>query len=317
MMLYRGLDEAPAFEGGCVLTIGNFDGVHLGHRRLIQTAGHATPDSSAGRLPVVVLTFDPHPAEVLTPDRAPARLTTLDERIQLLGEAGADACIVADARGGVLRLEPREFLHGPVARLRPRVIVEGPTFRFGRGRAGDIAMLEKEGALLGARVLIVEELRCETLPDRPPINSSSIRGALGAGDVAAARAMLGRPYRIAGVVTTGDGRGAGLGFPTANLADIPHLTPGFGVYACVAELEDGRRRAAAVNVGPQPTFDQSGSRVEAHLLDFAAELRGRRLALHFVERLREQRKFPDMGALREQLRADVARVRDVVAGNFM
>lgn len=312
MMVYRGLEQAPSFSEGCVLTIGNFDGVHLGHRRLIATARAAAAGAGDGGLPVAVLTFDPHPAEVLAPDRAPARLTLLNERIELLSAAGADACIVADARGGVLRLSPREFLHGPVARLRPRVIVEGPTFRFGRGRTGDVAMLAAEGAALGARVVIVEELHCDALAGRPAINSSSIRAALGSGEVATARAMLGRPYRIVGVVVDGAGRGAGLGFPTANLAEIPHLTPGFGVYACVAECEDGSRRAAAVNVGPQPTFDQSVARVEAHLLDFSGNLRGARLALHFLERLRGQRKFADAAALREQLAGDAARVREVV-----
>lgn len=303
------IDGLTAFSSpphGIVLTIGNFDGVHLGHRRLIDTA---LREAEQIGVPVVAMTFEPHPLAILAPQRAPARLTTLPERLELLAAAGVESTIVLHTDRDLLSITADEFLHLLARTCQPRVIVEGPTFNFGRGRAGSIVTLQEHAQRLGYRTIVVDELYGRELGGNPPINSSAVRDAIGDGRVGDAAAMLGRPYRITGVVSAGDGRGASLGFPTANLEAIPHLLPALAVYAAVAQLADGSLRLAAVNIGPQPTFEQMRARVEAHVLDFDAPLRGTLVGLHLLARLREQQKFADVSALVAQLHADVARVR--------
>ncbi|MCC6357756.1 MAG: riboflavin biosynthesis protein RibF [Phycisphaerales bacterium] len=290
-----------------VLTIGNFDGVHRGHRRLVDAA-RAAAAKIGGR--VVAMTFDPHPLAVLAPERAPARLTTLPERLDLLELIGVDAAIVLRTDRDLLAIPADEFLTLLRDKLKPAAIVEGPTFNFGRGRAGSIETLRAHAAALGYEAIIVDELYGRELGGNPPINSSAIRAAIVDGRISDANAMLGRPYRITGVVGHGDNRGRTIGFPTANLEAIPHLLPGEAVYAAAAQLADGAILLAAVNIGPQPTFAQMKSRVEAHLLDFDRDLRGRRVGLHLLSRLRGQTRFESVDALVDQIRRDVARTRE-------
>lgn len=290
-----------------VLTIGNFDGVHRGHRRLVDTA-RAAAAKNGGR--VVAMTFDPHPLAILAPQRTPARLTTLPERLDLLELVGVDAAIALRTDRELLAIAADEFLALLRDKLAPRVIVEGPTFNFGRGRAGSVETLRSHAAGLGYEAIIVAELYGRELGGNPPINSSAIRAAILDGRVSDASAMLGRPYRVAGVVGHGDNRGHAIGFPTANLEAIPHLLPGEGVYAAAAQLTDGAIELAAVNIGPQPTFAQMKSRVEAHLLDFDRDLRGRRVGLHLLSRLRGQARFESVDALVAQIGRDVARTRE-------
>lgn len=306
MEVFAGLQAFVPAAGGVVLTIGNFDGVHRGHAGIVAAARQV---AARLRVPVVALTFDPHPLAVLAPERTPPILTTLPERLALLERCGVDACIVQRSEPALLALPAEDFLASLVAHVRPRALVEGPDFRFGRGRGGSNQTLRQHAAAWGYEVHEVPAVHCGELPTHPTIRSSSIRQALLEGRIAEANAMLGRPYRLVGVTGGGAGRGARLGFPTANLERIPHLLPQEAVYAAAAQLADGRLHLAAVNIGPQPTFGQERSRVEAHLLDYRDGLRGTRLGLHFFARLREQVKFAGPEELAAQVQRDVVATR--------
>jgi len=295
---------------GIVLTIGNFDGVHLGHARIVR---HAREVAQRFRAPVVAITFEPHPLAILAPERAPARLTTPTEKLALLKRSGVDHVIVLRSEPELLATEAEDFLATLVARGRPRAIVEGPDFNFGRARRGSIETLQRHAQEWGYEVHRVPAVHCEALPTRPTVSSSSIRQALRDGRVAEAAAMLGRPYRITGTIGYGAGRGARLGIPTANLEGIAHMLPQEAVYACAAQLEDGHLYPAAVNVGPQPTFEGERCQVEVHILDFGGDLRGRRLGLHFLARLRSQIRFSTSEELVQQIRRDVEAVHSHAA----
>lgn len=306
MDTFSGLNEFRAPSSGVVLTIGNFDGVHLGHRALLD---RARSPADACHAPIVVLTFDPHPLRVLRPDCAPPQLSTLTERLALLEHFGADHVIVQPSSRAFLEKSPEQFIGELVECVRPRAIIEGRTFSFGRDRAGSVETLREHAVRYAYAVDVVDELHCDRVAENPPINSSAIRAALCEGRVEDATAMLGRPHRITGVVSRGDGRGAGLGFPTANLDAIAQLVPAHGVYAAHAQLGAGALRPAAVNIGLQPTFEQTRPRVEAHLLDFDGALRGRRIGLYLVARLRDQIAFSSVEALSVQLSRDVIATR--------
>ena len=293
--------------GGSVVTIGNFDGMHRGHTRIIELLRSVADRLSA--IPVAI-TFEPHPLAVLAPERAPAVLTTIEEKLALLGRCGVERCVVMRSEPALLSQAAEDFLASLVAHCRPRAIVEGPDFNFGKGRTGSIETLRAHADRWGYEVHEVPEIHCAELPTHPRISSSSIRQALLDGRVEEANAMLGRPYRVVGTIVTGRGRGTGLGFPTANLNGSVHLLPQQAVYAAVAQFDDGELHLAAVNVGPQPTFDQAEPHVEAHLLDYAGDLRGHRLGLHFLARLREQQKFAGTAQLAEQIQCDIEAARE-------
>lgn len=306
MTRYLRLDEFSPPPQGCVLSVGNFDGVHRGHAALVQRARQAAEWCDA---PVVFATFDPHPLTLLAPAKAPPRLTTIDERAELLRSVGATTVIVLNTDWDLLNQTAEEFLRRIVERCRPRAFVEGPTFHFGRGRTGSVATLREHAVRFGYEAIVLDEIECPELPGCPAINSSAIRDAIRAGQVEHAATLLGRPYRINGVVGSGQQRGASIGFPTANLTAIEHLLPRHAVYAAVAQLDDGSFHLAAVNLGPQPTFDQQTAAVEAHLLDFSGDLRGRRVGLHLCAWLRDQVKFNGVEELTSQLARDVERAR--------
>ncbi len=289
------------FTGGAV-TVGNFDGVHGGHRALLAvTTRHARAVGG----PAVVVTFDPQPVALLDPPAAKAPLTTAADRAALLQAAGVDHVVTLRTDPGLLALSPEAFFEDVILRLfRARAVVEGFNFRFGRGRAGDITTLRD---LCGRHGLAFEEVRPH-LGDGEPISSSRIRAALNAGDVAAAAAMLGRDYAVTGVVETGARRGRTIGFPTANVGGIPTLIPKDGVYAVTATV-DGQTWQAAANVGPAPTFGEDTRKVEVHLIDFAGDLYGKELRVAFVRRLRDTRPFAGVAELVEQLTKDVAEAR--------
>lgn len=306
MKVFSEIENFIPPPAGVTLTIGNFDGVHRGHQRLIEKARQVGSDLGTS---VLSVTFEPHPLSAIAPDRAPARLTTAEEKLHLLRTRGVDMCLVLRGNRALLALSAEEFLANLTEACRPRAIVEGPDFNFGRGRRGSVRTLQECAGRLGYSVHIIETTRCEELPGTPSIHSAAIRSVVHEGRVDVARAMLGRPYRITGTVVSGAGRGARLGFPTANLDAIPHLPPGQGVYAAVAQLEDDRLCLAAVNVGPQPTFQQSVPCVEAHVLDQTVPLRGQRLGLHFLTRLRGQKRFESVEELITQIKRDVVAVR--------
>lgn len=306
MEVFHAISDYHPPASGVALTIGNFDGVHVGHRKIIR---HMLQIAGQRGLPSVVITFDPHPVAVLAPQRAPARLVNLSEKIHLLAELQVDACIVLRTDPRLLALTPEEFLNLLAQQCRPRAIVEGLDFNFGRGRQGSVRTLSEFADRLGYTVEVVETARCEQIPGTPSVHSSAVRAALREGRVDVARAMLGRLYRVSGVVGSGAGRGAGLGFPTANLHQIVQMLPQEAVYAAVAQLEDGSLHLSAVNVGPQPTFGDTHARVEAHVLDWHNGLPGRRMGLYFLQRLRGQTRFANVQELSAQIARDVAATR--------
>ncbi len=290
-----------------VVTVGNFDGVHRGHQALLAAAvegARATGGVS------VVLTFDPHPSRVLSPDRAPEALMTADQKEELLARLGVDRLALLPFTAELSRRPPEEFARAVLqGALGARRVVVGSNFRFGQGRAGDIALLRRLGDELTFEVMAVEPVWHEGAP----ISSTRIREALARGAVAAARELLGRPFFVDGEVVRGDGRGRTLGIPTANLALRNETLPRPGVYAATGRLlPAGGPRAAVVNLGRRPTFGGGETTLEVHLLDFAGDLYGALLRVAFRERLRDERRFDGPEALVKQIRDDIEAARRVL-----
>jgi riboflavin kinase/FMN adenylyltransferase len=293
-----------------IVTIGNFDGIHLGHQAILRTvvARARALDGDA-----VVYTFDPHPRKVLRPDAAPALLTTLEQRLELLEAARVDAVVLEPFTAEFARMDPdafvREYLH---ARLRPVEVYVGYDFHFGRDREGSMRLLTERGPRLGFAVTIIPEITV----DDGDVNSTRIRELLEQGAVERAGRMLGRPYTVRGSVVRGDARGAGLGFPTANLAPENELLPAAGVYAGTLRLLDagdppaGSVLRAVTNVGRRPTFSGVALRAESHAIDWSGDLYGRRVEVSFELHLRGERKFESAAALKQQIGADVAQARE-------
>lgn len=304
-ILHRLEDYSPP-PAGAVVTIGNFDGVHLGHAQIVATGRRLAESVGA---PVVAITFDPHPSSVLSPEKTPARLTRLSERLALLARAGVGAAIVLHSEPALFEQSAEHFLGRVVQQCRPRAFVEGANFFFGKDRRGDVRTLAAHANEYGYEVHVVAPVSCAVLPGAPAVSSSAIRAALAAGRVDAAGAMLGRWHRVTGAVIDGARRGRTIGFPTANLGAVEQMTPGEAVYAGVAQFEFGGLAPAAINIGPQPTFGGGEVRVEAHILDFAGDLYGRRLGLHFLTRLRGQVRFAGAEELVAQIACDVEAVR--------
>ncbi len=300
--------DLPAALRGAVVSIGNFDGVHLGHQKLI---GCARAEAARLSVATVAITFDPAPAAVLRPRVPYPPLSTIPVRANLLRAAGADFVLAVHVDHELLELTAEQFFVGVLCeKLAIKGIVEGPNFTFGKNRGGDAHRLRELGERCGVAVTIVPPV----VRDGQPVSSSRIRALLRAGDVAAARELLGRPYRLAGLVCAGAGRGRQLGFPTANVGFIETLVPGDGVYAGLAHVAD-RSYAAAVHIGPAPTFAELSPRVEAHLIDFEGELLGERIEITFLARLRDVVRFDGPDALRRQLQEDVARAKAIAEGN--
>ena len=290
-----------------VVAIGNFDGVHLGHRQVLAQAQQQAPD-----LPLVAVTFWPHPIAVLRPERAPELLCGLSMRIDLLKKAGAHEVRVVEFTQRVAQWTPENFVEQVLVPLNPRVVVVGENFAFGHRAAGTVATLRDLSR--GRYEVVVLPL----VADDSALSSTRVRAALAQGDVHGAAAILGRPYRFSGIVVMGDQRGRTLGFPTANLT-VPrgHACPADGVYAgWVTRLDDpdAERWPAAVSVGSNPTFDGAERRVESYVLDRTdLELYGVPIGVDFVARLRGQVKFDSLDALVTQMNSDVAATRTVLA----
>ena len=318
MYRWQGLADVPPDWGRSVVTIGVFDGVHRGHQRIIgSTAGTA---ARLG-LPVVVITFDPHPAEVIRPGSHPVLLCTAARRAELLAGLGAHAVCMLPFTLEFSRLDPEEFVRLVLAdRLHAAAVVVGENFRFGHRAAGDVALLAELGEKYGFTAGAVPLLR----DGEAKISSSLIRQKLAEGDVAGAAGDLGRLHRVEGVVVPGHRRGRALGFPTANLATFPHTAiPADGVYAgwlwTLGEQEGQEYEEelwpAAISVGTNPTFDGQDRVVEAYALDRDdLELYGVHVGVDFAARLRGMERFASAAALAEQMRRDVDQARVVVAG---
>lgn len=303
--------SAAEFDGAAgALSIGNFDGVHLGHRQILDCAAERARQV---RGPLVVMTFDPHPLAVLRPDRAPPMLTPPDEKLAQLAAAGVDATVVVAADRAFLSLTADDFVREVVVgRFRPRWVIEGPSFNYGRDRGGDNETLRLAGREHGFDVCVVESVEVEVDPGRHEMVSSSlIRRAVAAGDVELAERALGRPYALLGPVVEGRRRGRTLGYPTANLDVGRQLLPAEGVYAGVAFV-GGARYDAAVSIGRAPTFGETATLVEAHLLDFDGDLYDKRMRLELRGRIRGQATFPSAKELRAQIDRDVADIRSLL-----
>ena len=298
----------PAPDAPCVIAPGNHDGVHLGHQALVR---RAVAHARANGLRAVALTFDPHPMTVLAPARAPTPLTTVERRRELLRLAGADDVVTLAFSPALASLAPDAFLHGLMERG-ARALVVGPDFRFGKDRAGDVALLERFGQERGLAVMVEPPV----LVDGERVSSSAVREAVAAGDVLRARTLLGRVPELTGTVVQGQQRGRTLGFATANLACEPVLQPADGVYAVVARvLDDGSAaRAGVLNIGIRPTV-AAGRSVEVHLFDFDGDLYGSRLRVGFVQRLRGEQKFSGLDALKTQIGLDCEAARSTVAAS--
>ena len=298
MKILRTLDDLPdALRRGAV-AIGNFDGVHLGHARIAERLV-AKAERVGG--PAVVLSFDPHPVQVLRPQLAPPPLVQTERKAELLAALGVDALIAYPTDAAFLQLTAAEFFDRIVRqRLEARAMVEGANFFFGRGRQGNVEVLRQFCAEAAVDLEVVEPLQC----GGEVVSSSRIRRLLAEGDVALAGQMLTQPYRIQGTVSHGAGRGAQLGFPTANLAGVRTLLPAEGIYAGRA-WADGSIWPAAVSLGPNPTFGEGGLKTEVHLIGYSGTLYDRALEVEFLARLRGIRKFASADELIAQMREDV------------
>ena len=309
MHIWRSIDEVPPDLGPTAVVIGNFDGVHLGHRHVLRRAREVADERG---LTLVAVTFDPHPMAVLRPEHAPTSLTSVETRAELLGECGADAVLALRFDRGVAAWTPEEFVERILfRRLHAAAVVVGANFRFGNRAAGDVATLRETGATYGF------EAEGIALDGGPQVWSSTyVRTCLATGEVAGAAEALGRPYAVRGAVVRGDQRGRELGYPTAN---VPTSTltaaPADGVYAgWLRRLDTDETFPAAISVGTNPTFDgQRERRVESYVLDRTdLELYGVEVEVSFVERLRGMVAFGSVEELVEQMRVDVDRARDLL-----
>ncbi len=296
---------ADELRGGAV-AIGNFDGVHLGHARIVERLiAQARRVGGAA----VVFTFDPHPVRLLRPSAAPPPLTWTDRKAQLLLELGVDSIIAYPTDEKLLNLTDREFFDEIVrGKLAARAMVEGPNFFFGRGRTGTIDVLRKFTAAAEMALEVVDPV----VMDGEIVSSSRVRKLLAAGAVDDARRLLTQPYRIRGLVTHGAGRGNRIGFPTANVSAVDTLLPGAGVYAGVARTQS-ERWPAAINIGGNPTFGEQALKVEVHLIGFNQSLYGQPLEVDFLGRLRDVHSFSGVDKLQAQLQRDVGAARKCAA----
>jgi len=304
MEVIRGSEGLPPSSRHRVVAIGSFDGVHLGHRRIIE---QAVEESRAAGGESVVLTFDPHPLTVLAPGEKPALLTTTEEKARIMRELGVELLLVIPFDNRLARMAPEDFSLLILAReIRARLVMVGYNFTFGHRGAGDADLLAQLGRRHGYGVRVFSPITV----DGEPVSSTLIRQCLAAGAVERAASLLGRYYSLRGRVGPGDGRGKELGFPTANL-NWPgeKLIPAYGVYAVQVAIEDGPYLPGVANIGRRPTFGSRGVAVEVHLLDYQGHLYGRSLEVCFVEKIREERTFPGPAELIQQIHRDVETAR--------
>ncbi|WP_152049810.1 bifunctional riboflavin kinase/FAD synthetase [Tautonia marina] len=308
MITLESLRPVPDSLRRSVLSIGNFDGVHRGHAELI---GKLRSVADALNAPAIALTFDPHPIAVLRPDQAPAPLTWTERKADLLSKAGVDAVAIFKTGPWLLGLTAREFFDRVIREQFDAVgLVEGPTFGFGRDRVGTVETLDDWCADAGLRF----EIASPSEHTGRIVSSTRIRHALLDGRADEASILLGRPHRLRGTVVRGEGRGRTIGFPTANLGGIDTLIPADGVYATLATLDGVPEPIpSATHIGPNATFGAEVRTVEAHLLDFDADLYGRRIELDLLARLRPSMAFDGLDPLLAQMGRDVAEARKVIA----
>lgn len=304
MKLIRKLSEFPDSLRGGALTIGNFDGVHQGHKVIIdQLKEFAAQHGGAA----IVFTFDPHPVRILRPEKTPPPLTWTNRKADLLAELGVDVVVAYPTDRDLLQLTYQQFFQQIVVeQLDAKAMVEGPNFYFGHDREGTVDRLGELCREQSIQLQIVEpKIETDSF-----ISSSRIRDLIRAGNVDEARHLLTHPYRIRGMVTHGAARGAKIGFPTANLDAIDTLIPALGVYAGRTYVH-GRSHWSAIHIGPNPTFGEDLPKVESHLLDFEGSIYGEAIEVDFISRLRDIRQFESANQLADQLKLDVGATRSL------
>lgn len=287
-----------------VLTLGNFDGMHRGHRKILDSI---VKRARALGVPAVVYTFEPHPLKVVAPHRSPQLLFDIEDKVRLIEEAGVDCLVLARFTKDFAARHPREFVEKEIASKEVGEVWVGHDFSFGRAKTGTVEYLKELGSEFGFKVFVAPAYR----RGNAVVSSSRIRGLISNGDVTGAAALLGRRYSIKGRVVKGRRVGNLLGFPTANLRITSELLPGDGVYAGFA-VARGKKFAAAISVGSAPTFGKNARCVEAHILDFKGKLYGKKIEAVFVKRLRDVMTFSSGEALVSQIEKDVRKVRSVI-----
>jgi riboflavin kinase/FMN adenylyltransferase len=304
-----GLDNVPDALHHCALTVGNFDGVHRGHRRIVA---HARALADAEGQKVVALSFDPPPDLVLRPGDEPQRVGPHNETVEYLLEAGCDVVVTARTSHDLLHMSPEEFIDEIILkRFAPRHVVEGQNFFFGRGRAGTIATLQQAGKANGFIVHVVDPVMVEFDGQPTRVSSTLIRGLIKAGRVDAAGNLLTRPFALTGEVVHGDHLGRTLRYPTANLDRGEQIVPADGVYAGSAQL-GVTTYPAAISIGTKPTFAADKRTIEAHLVGAGGEFYGRRIRVGFLQRLRDQVRYDNVASLVEQIARDVQQTKGIV-----
>ncbi|MEJ5255975.1 MAG: bifunctional riboflavin kinase/FAD synthetase [Acidimicrobiales bacterium] len=318
MQVLRDIETWPRPARGTVVTIGAYDGVHLGHRAVIANVREL---AGARGLQTAVVTFDRHPASVVRPESAPPLLTDLEQKLELLATTGVDFTLVLHFDEARSKEPAEDFVTEVLVEgLDAKVVVVGEDFHFGHRRAGNVALLREMGAQLGFEVVGIELVGADGRPavDGERVSSTAIRDALRRGDLQRANRLLGRFHEVRGVVVDGDKRARQLGFPTANLAVPPEIClPADGIYAGWYLRPSGHALPAALSLGRRPTFyeDAETSLLEAHLLDFDGDLYGEPARVRFVERLREERRFDSVEALVEQMARDCEHARAVLSSS--
>lgn len=309
MKVIKDLQGVPDDLRGGVMTIGNFDGVHLAHQAIIK---RVVDDAKRRATKSIVMTFEPHPQQVLHPERERFYLiTTLEEKLEIISGMGVDAVIVVAFSNEFSKTTAEEFARDIVCgKIRPVMVFIGHDYTFGCGKEGKPDYLRAQGEKCGFGVEVIGAVVMEG----GVVSSTRVRNAVLEGNVSLAARLLGRPYSLGGHVVEGDRRGSTIGFPTANIEAEKLLVPARGVYAVYADLE-GRRYKAALNIGFNPTFSEQGMMtVEAHILDFNGHLYGKKLRLSFVERIRDEKKFENPDELVTQIKKDVELVRGILDG---
>jgi riboflavin kinase / FMN adenylyltransferase len=298
--------RASDLPRGGIVTIGNFDGVHRGHRKILEAVVTRAREVSR---PAVAITFEPHPMAILKPDHAPRRIQTLLQKEEALEAIGIDLLLVIPFTRDFSLTEPEEFVRNLLKdRLGASELSIGHHFAFGRAKRGDLALLRRMGPECGFAASGIDEVSYEG----EPISSSRIRHAIGRGEIDRANAMLGREYEMDGIVSRGDRVGRKIGYPTINLAPENELYPADGVYVTQIDIRSfGRRFDCVTNIGSRPTvYEDYATTIETYVLDFSSDVYGERVRLFFFERLREERKFPSVMALTEQIGRDIERTRE-------
>ena len=308
MILITDLNRIKTRFSESILTLGNFDGLHLGHQQLIKMIIQRAEET--GSLSMVV-TFRPHPLKILAPEKCPPLISIYEEKIQLFEKLGIDVLVKIPFTIDFSAMEPRDFVKDILCDLLgAKEIFVGYNYRFGKGRKGNIQLLRELGAEFGFSVREVEQVSFEG----EVISSTRIRQLLKNGEVEDASRLLGRPYALSGIVVKGDGRGRGLGFPTANIASKHAIIPSNGVYAVRLLVRDNFYNGI-VNIGMRPTFDTHSLAVEVHIFDFDEDIYGEEITLYFVRKIREEKKFYNADALISQIRKDIITAREILSAS--